>query len=397
MNNTVIMLSKITCDTLSGFLRWQETTSCRRMIDGEWTVTDQSYIEDWTADDLADIAAVLQDTIDRGGAVFGVFEGGKTVGFAAVQPEPFGSNGQYLELSHIYVSAEMREQGIGHSLINRAQLWAKAHGARKLYISAHPSMHSQKYFFAVGCTDAEEISAVHAEKRPLDCQMELDVYAAFDTYCGLHCEGCEFVGSHGCGGCIATDGHPFHGSCAVAECARAKHVRFCGECGEFPCDTLKGYAFDPVHGDNGARLENCTAIKLALVKAGRRGVDPVSVCGHHCDHCFLGKWCGGCRSSYNCCSFATLYEGRCENVVCAHRRKLDGCWECEELDGCTKGYYGKSEEYAAKATAMYIRRHGKEVYSAALRRAIESGMKYAGDLDAAGSVEAALALLEKYS
>ena len=34
---------------------------------------------------------------------------------------------------------------------------------------------------------------------------------AIDTCCGLHCRGCSFAQSHGCGGCIATGGRPFHG------------------------------------------------------------------------------------------------------------------------------------------------------------------------------------------
>ncbi len=41
-----------------------------------------------------------------------------------------------------------------------------------------------------------------------------------------------------------------------------------------------------------------------------------------------------------------------------------------ELDGCAKGYYGNQDEYVAKATAMFIRKHGKETYTEALRRAV---------------------------
>lgn len=78
-----------------------------------------------------------------------------------------------------------------------------------------------------------------------------------DTYCGLVCEGCEFIESCGCGGCIATCGKPFHGECEVAKCALEKNVKFCGVCGEFPCDLLKSYSFDKEHGDNGERIENC--------------------------------------------------------------------------------------------------------------------------------------------
>ena len=44
----------------------------------------------------------------------------------------------------------------------------------------------------------------------------------------------------------------------------------------------------------------------------RQEVDPVAYCGFSCNHCFLGQWCGGCKSVLPCCSFGTLYEkGKC--------------------------------------------------------------------------------------
>lgn len=82
-----------------------------------------------------------------------------------------------------------------------------------------------------------------------------------DSYCGLDCSGCGFKDSHGCGGCLASDGRPFHGRCDVADCAKTKHVRFCGDCAEFPCETLNRYSHDPEHGDQGARIERCRRLK----------------------------------------------------------------------------------------------------------------------------------------
>lgn len=219
----------------------------------------------------------------------------------------------------------------------------------------------------------------------------------FDSYCGLYCKDCQLRDTCGCKGCIASQGNSFHGRCDVAECAKGKSRRFCGECGEFPCQLLKSYAYDPEHGDSGQRIENCRTIKSALVRQARAGVEPVSVCGHHCSHCFMGQWCGGCRSKYSCCSFATLFaDGRCPNVSCASDKGFEGCWECPELAGCTKGYYGRENEYAAKATALFAGRHGKDAYSKALARAISKGLEYPKELDECGSVQAALELLEEH-
>lgn len=95
-------------------------------------------------------------------------------------------------------------------------------------------------------------------------------------YCGLECNGCEFVESCHCGGCIATKGRPFHVSaeqeaCAVAKCAMEKGVVFCGDCGEFPCGLLQSFSNDPEYGDKpkGARIQRCRHIKEALDKEGK--------------------------------------------------------------------------------------------------------------------------------
>ncbi|MCX4255568.1 MAG: DUF3795 domain-containing protein [Oscillospiraceae bacterium] len=80
-----------------------------------------------------------------------------------------------------------------------------------------------------------------------------------DSRCGLHCTGCEFKESCGCGGCIETSGNPFHGECPVAVCCQNKGIVHCGECPEIPCELLTQYSCDPEHGDNphGARIEQC--------------------------------------------------------------------------------------------------------------------------------------------
>ncbi len=80
-----------------------------------------------------------------------------------------------------------------------------------------------------------------------------------DSRCGLHCTGCEYKDSCGCGGCIETNGHPFHGECPVAVCCQKKGIVHCGECGDIPCELLTQYSCDPEHGDTpqGARIEQC--------------------------------------------------------------------------------------------------------------------------------------------
>jgi hypothetical protein len=76
-----------------------------------------------------------------------------------------------------------------------------------------------------------------------------------DTRCGLHCFNCTFQERTGCGGCIATNGHPFHGECSLAACCQNKDFLHCGQCLEFPCEQLKEFSYDKEHGDNGERIE----------------------------------------------------------------------------------------------------------------------------------------------
>jgi len=75
-----------------------------------------------------------------------------------------------------------------------------------------------------------------------------------DTRCGLRCMGCEWKTSHGCGGCVETNGYPFHGECPVAICCQRQGYTHCGECDIIPCDRLYAYSYlEPEHGALGPR------------------------------------------------------------------------------------------------------------------------------------------------
>ena len=89
-----------------------------------------------------------------------------------------------------------------------------------------------------------------------------------DSRCGLHCVGCEWKEPYHCGGCIETNGNPFHGECPIATCCQKKGALHCGECFEFPCDLLIQYSCDPEHGDtpHGAWIEQCKKWKLENAK-----------------------------------------------------------------------------------------------------------------------------------
>ncbi len=83
-----------------------------------------------------------------------------------------GSRFQYLDLSSIHVSQDVRGQGIGKNLFSAAKRFARGKNAKKLYISAHSAVESQAFYRAMGCKEAEEYDAGHVKREPYDCQLE---------------------------------------------------------------------------------------------------------------------------------------------------------------------------------------------------------------------------------
>lgn len=137
--------------------------------------------------------------------------------------------------------------------------------------------------------------------------------------------------------------------------------------------------------------------KQRLIRRIKDTTNPVAVCGMHCEHCFLGQWCGGCRSGCNVCSYATLSQDNvCPNVRCAGERGYDSCGRCPEIRGCTAGFYSQPNADTHKATALFAAAYGEAVYSRTLEKAVAAGMRYCEDLDNLKTIEEKLALLERY-
>ncbi|ADZ84985.1 GNAT family N-acetyltransferase [Cellulosilyticum lentocellum] len=154
------------------FKRHQVVTKCWRKIDGNWVVKDNPFEENWGEEEYRILIKCLKHTLETGGIVFGAFKEGILKGISSVESEFFGSNQEYLDLSSIHVSEEMRGMGIGKQLFQMASTWAREKGAKKLYISAHSSIESQAFYKAMGCVEALEYNKEHVEKEPCDCQLE---------------------------------------------------------------------------------------------------------------------------------------------------------------------------------------------------------------------------------
>lgn len=78
----------------------------------------------------------------------------------------------------------------------------------------------------------------------------------FESRCGVCCSRCEGKEEAKCTGCT-TMAMPFWGGvCEVKSCCEQKGLDHCGQCTDFPCDTLanmgKEEGFDP-----GIKIAQC--------------------------------------------------------------------------------------------------------------------------------------------
>lgn len=159
-------------DLLSGFNRYQEVTKCWRKEGDEWVIKDDPFVDDWDDADKRSKTESIRWCIDHGGYVFGAFSVNSLIGIAQIGGSVFGVENDYINLGRLHVSYEYRNQGIGRRLFNMAGKKAAEMGAKKLYISSHPSVETQAFYKSAGCVHAMEINLSLAEEEPFDCQLE---------------------------------------------------------------------------------------------------------------------------------------------------------------------------------------------------------------------------------
>lgn len=167
-----IEVQELNRDLFAQFERHQVVGNCWRYVNAEWVIQDDPFIDQWNEEDYAFLVKCLKHTIETGGLLEGAFVDGILKGFVSVESEPLGKKKNYLDLSCIHVSEEMRGHGIGRTLFSMAAAWAKEHGGEKLYISAHSAVETQAFYRSLGCVEAEEYNEEHVKQEPYDCQME---------------------------------------------------------------------------------------------------------------------------------------------------------------------------------------------------------------------------------
>ena len=164
--------NELNTEIFSNFNRYQQVNKCWRKRNGQWTLENIAFTEQWGKEEYEFLVECLKNTLNTGGAVIGAFIEGKLAGFTSVENQFFGSKSQYLQLSSIHVSYESRGKGIGKKLFQMIAQEARDLDAKKLYISAHSSEESQAFYKAIGCIDAKEYNEKLVQAEPCDCQLE---------------------------------------------------------------------------------------------------------------------------------------------------------------------------------------------------------------------------------
>lgn len=120
--------------------------------------------------------------------VWGAFVDDELKAFASVDGARLGAAGQYMELTSLHVSSDMRHRGVGAVLFLLSADFARNLGVKKLYISAHPAVETQAFYQAMGCIDVFDKSMRanrdHASqsnqqglvlRNPKDCPLEYEL------------------------------------------------------------------------------------------------------------------------------------------------------------------------------------------------------------------------------
>ena len=177
-----LSLNDIKDNLLDKFNRYQEVKKRWENKNGNWTLIDGRYIEDWDAEKKAARTKFFAELLKgKDGNIFGAYENDYLIGFAVLTNGKFGSKNQYIQLKYMHVSFGHRHKGIGKKLFEQCIEKARETGAEKIYISANDSEDTQRFYLGVGCKDAMEIDAESAEKEPLDRQMEYVIRNPVDT------------------------------------------------------------------------------------------------------------------------------------------------------------------------------------------------------------------------
>lgn len=106
--------------------------------------------------------------LEKGGAVFGSFDGNLLVGFATLL---YRLEDDMAQLADLQVSKDYRRRGIATQLVTEVLALAKEKDARSIYVSATPSESAVGFYKSMGFDLAEKVNKELFELEPEDIHM----------------------------------------------------------------------------------------------------------------------------------------------------------------------------------------------------------------------------------
>lgn len=164
---------------LNGYIRFQETKKVYSMNEGALQVKNISFRDDWNQEKLIEVSRSLKETIKNGGIVYAAYDQKQIVGFASLNTTLFFD--EYMNMEYIHASKGYRGYKIGSYLFFLITQEASKKGAKKLYISAHPSIETQKFYKSLLCVPTKKINQTLFEEEPYDIHLEYPLHPISDA------------------------------------------------------------------------------------------------------------------------------------------------------------------------------------------------------------------------
>jgi predicted N-acetyltransferase YhbS len=132
-------------------------------------------VSGWPPGEAEKYTPILLDCFDRGGWFYGAFDHAKLIGTVVLESKRIGKHKDQLQLKFLHVSSSYRNRGLGTHLFELARATAFERGARRLYISATPSMNTVNFYLRLGCAVTAEPDPELFELEPEDTYLECAV------------------------------------------------------------------------------------------------------------------------------------------------------------------------------------------------------------------------------
>jgi len=143
-----------------------------REVDGHRQLVAINYLDpDWP-NGFQEHLDGLKDTLKNEGLVLGAFDGNTLVGVLSLKRPTFGRRNTYVLLDQLFISKNMRGQGIGHSLFFKAAETARLWNANKFYICAGSAEETINFYMTIGCQTVDELNQELYEQDPRDMHLE---------------------------------------------------------------------------------------------------------------------------------------------------------------------------------------------------------------------------------